>query len=528
MIQDSDPPGRDDPPSGLPPRPRPDEPRPDESRSDEPGLFEQVNERSRNPSAVEPPLRDPFRDVPAAEPEIHHEKETAPLRDFVQNYRAEARVEEPVRAPEPTRSPSPAPEVTPPPPPRSVSAEKGGWFRRKAAAPPPPPPPPPPGNKGKKPMSRSERSRSPFIAGANAALTILIFALLGLAVTVHYGIRAFNAPGPLQAQTDLAVPKGAGPRDIAERLEQAGAITNTTLFVVGTQASGNRGKLKAGEYRIPAQASMREIIGMMAEGNVVEHTVTIPEGLTSRQIVNRLLAESILSGSVREVPPEGTLLPETYHVTRGTDRESMLLRMAAAQKKLLDEVWAKRDTAVPVKSPQELVTLASIVEKETGIASERPRVASVFVNRLNKKMRLQSDPTIIYGLVQGTGTLGRPILRSEIDRPTPYNTYTIPGLPPGPIANPGRASMEAVANPAKTKDLYFVADGSGGHAFAESLVEHNNNVIRWRRADRAADNDRAPTDVPAAGGTPAAPSSDLPPPSVLPAKPRTVAPVPVN
>jgi UPF0755 protein len=207
---------------------------------------------------------------------------------------------------------------------------------------------------------------------------------------------------------------------------------------------------------------------------------------------------------VREVPPEGTLLPETYQVTRGTSREALLQRMAAAQEELLEEVWAKRNPKVPVKTPQELVTLASIVEKETGIASERPRVAAVFVNRLNKKMRLQSDPTIIYGLVQGTGTLGRPILRSEITKPTPYNTYTIPGLPPGPIANPGRESREAVANPADTKDLYFVADGSGGHAFAVTLAEHNANVARWRAVDQA-DTDRAPIDaVPAEGSDPAA------------------------
>jgi UPF0755 protein len=186
----------------------------------------------------------------------------------------------------------------------------------------------------------------------------------------------------------------------------------------------------------------------------------------------------------------------------------LLDRMAKDQKKLLDQIWAKRNPDVPVKSPQELVTLASIVEKETGIASERPRVASVFVNRLNKKMRLQSDPTIIYGLVQGAGTLGRPILRSEISKPTPYNTYVIPALPPGPIANPGRASMEAVANPAKTDDIYFVADGSGGHAFAASLAEHNANVTRWRALDKA-DNDKAPAD--AANGDPAAGAAPVPP-----------------
>jgi UPF0755 protein len=521
MMSDSDPPGRDDPPQ----KPRAD---------DEQDFFD---ERPRDPFRGEPP-RDPFQDE-VLEPEIlppedeeFVERDTAPLRDLVQSYRQEARrASTENETPSFSRPPQPSTEErepyieSDPVPPRGRSAprEKRGWFGRKADAPPPSPPPPPlrRGNKVRKPMSRSERSRTPFIAGANAALTILIFTLLSIAIIVHYGIKAFDAPGPLAAETDVAIPRGSGPRDISERLEQAGAISSSAVFVAGTQLTGNRGKLQAGEYRIPAQASMRQIMEMMAGGKVVEHTVTVPEGLTSKQIVNRLLAETTLSGPVREVPPEGTLLPETYKVTRGTSREALLQRMASAQNELLDEIWAKRDPKVPVNTPQELVTLASIVEKETGIASERPRVASVFVNRLNKKMRLQSDPTIIYGLVQGTGTLGRPILRSEITKPTPYNTYTIPGLPPGPIANPGRESMEAVANPADTKDLYFVADGSGGHAFAATLAEHNANVARWRAVDQA-DTDRAPIDaVPPEGADPAAGNE-------APAEqPRVIPPMPV-
>jgi len=522
MMSDSDPPGKDDPP--RPPR-----------ADDEQDFFE---ERPRSPFQTQPPLRDPFREEPVIEPEIlppedddQIERDTAPLRDLVQSYREESRrasapQEDPPpfsRPPRPS-APEPAPYIDPDPipPARQPPADKGGWFRRKAAAPPPPPPPPPPrGKKPRKQMSRSERSRTPFIAGANAALTLLIVALLACALIVQYGIRAFDAAAPLAAETDVAIPRGAGPRDISERLEQAGAISNSTVFMAGTQLTGNRGKLQAGEYRIPAQASMRQIVEMMAEGQVVEHTVTVPEGLTSKQIVSRLLGETILSGPVREVPPEGTLLPETYKVTRGTNREALLQRMASAQTKLLDEVWAKRNPAVPVETPQELVTLASIVEKETGIASERPRVASVFVNRLNKKMRLQSDPTIIYGLVQGAGTLGRPILRSEITKATPYNTYTIPGLPPGPIANPGRASLEATANPATTKDVYFVADGSGGHAFAETLAQHNANVARWRAMDKT-DTDRSPVDAVPADG------AEAPAPAAAPdaAQPRVIPPVP--
>lgn len=414
----------------------------------------------------------------------------------------------------PTEPTAPAPSAVPPvqpaapiaysapvepAPPPSAKPAKRSWFGGRketvAAAPPPPPPPPPPPAKRHRPRW-SERSRGPFIAGFNAGFNLLLLALLGLAVTIHYGIKRFDEPGPLQADTVVTVPRGAGARDVSEALGKAGAISSEWLFVAGVQATGNRGTLQAGEYEIPARASMRQIMDMLSSGKVVEHTITLPEGLTSMQIVTRLMDEPLLSGPVRDVPPEGTLLPETYEVVRGTSREQILQRMAAAQKKLLDEVWAKRNPAVPVKSPLELVTLASIVEKETGIANERPRVASVFVNRLNKRMRLQSDPTIIYGLVGGKGTLGRPILRSEITRPTPYNTYTIPGLPPGPIANPGRASLEAAANPAQTNDIYFVADGSGGHAFASTLNEHNQNVSRWRAIDNARqDTDRAPVEA---------------------------------
>ncbi|MGQ4272781.1 endolytic transglycosylase MltG [Terrihabitans sp. B22-R8] len=324
---------------------------------------------------------------------------------------------------------------------------------------------------------------------------MLTLVLLIAAAGIHYGIKTFDEPGPLAADTSVVIPKGSGVRDVAERLVQAGAIESQNVFMAGVQLSGNRGKMQAGEYEFPRQASMRQIMAMIATGQVVEHTITIPEGLTSLQIVERLQQEDLLTGAIRNVPPEGTLLPETYQVVRGTTREQLIARMTQAQQKLLDEVWKRRNPEVPVKSPQELVTLASIVEKETGVASERPHVASVFVNRLLKKMRIQSDPTIIYGLVGGKGTLGRPILKSEILRPTPYNTYTIPALPPGPIANPGRASMEAVANPLDTNDLYFVADGTGGHAFAPSYAEHRKNVARWRQIDRAGETDRAPPDA---------------------------------
>jgi peptidoglycan lytic transglycosylase G len=212
--------------------------------------------------------------------------------------------------------------------------------------------------------------------------------------------------------------------------------------------------------------------------------LTIAEGLTSEQIVARLLENDVLSGQVKEIPREGTLLPETYRFERGTTREQVLQRMHQQQRRLLTEIWERRSQDVPIRSVEQLVTLASIVEKETGRPDERTRVAAVFSNRLQKKMKLQSDPTIIYGLVGGKGTLGRPIKRSEIQQPTPYNTYVIDGLPPGPIANPGRASLEATANPARTRELYFVADGTGGHTFTENYGEHQKSVAKLRTIEK--------------------------------------------
>ena len=222
------------------------------------------------------------------------------------------------------------------------------------------------------------------------------------------------------------------------------------------------------------------MVDTIIEGKVVQHAFTIAEGLTSDQIVQRLIENETLTGNIRDVPREGTLLPETYRFTRGTTREQMIQRMQQAQQRAVQEIWERRSADLPIKTPEQLVTLASIVEKETGKPEERTRVAAVFVNRLRQRMKLQSDPTIIYGLVGGKGSLGRPIQRSEIEQPTPYNTYVIDGLPPGPIANPGRASLEAAANPARTKELYFVADGTGGHAFADNYEQHQKNVARLR------------------------------------------------
>ena len=232
------------------------------------------------------------------------------------------------------------------------------------------------------------------------------------------------------------------------------------------------------------QASLHDVLNTLVSNKVVQHQVTIAEGLTSEQIVQRLLEADMLAGNIREIPREGSLLPESYRFPRGTPRDQVIQRIQQAEKRVVQEVWDHRAPDLPLRSPEQLVTLASIVEKETGRADERTRVAAVFVNRLKQRMRLQSDPTIIYGLVGGKGTLGRPIMRSEIEQPTPYNTYVIEGLPPGPIANPGRAALEAVANPARTKELYFVADGTGGHAFSETLDQHQKGVARLRAMEQ--------------------------------------------
>jgi UPF0755 protein len=255
---------------------------------------------------------------------------------------------------------------------------------------------------------------------------------------------------------------------------------------------------------------MRDVVATIVEGKVVAHQVSLPEGLTSQQMVARLLQDDILAGDIKEIPREGSLLPDTYNFARGVTREQMIQRMQQAQQRLLREVWDHRSPDLPLKTPEQLVVLASVVEKETGKPDERSRVAAVFVNRLKQKMRLQSDPTIIYGLVGGKGTLGRPIMKSEIEQPTPYNTYVIDGLPPGPIANPGRASLEAAANPARTRELYFVADGTGGHVFAETYEQHQRNVTRLRSIE-SDQKDQVPVEdqmvAPSAPAAVAAPSS---------------------
>ena len=368
------------------------------------------------------------------------------------------------------------------------------------------------------PPKRSDRARSPLVVFGNAVITIILILMIGVGGVYVYGKKMLESPGPLAEDKVVNIPPRSKTREIAETLQREGVIdVNPWLFMGAVLALKASSELKPGEYAFQRSASLRDVIGTIVEGKVVQHAITIPEGLTSEQIVARLTDNDIFAGGVREVPREGTLLPETYKFPRGTTRDQVIQRMQQTQKRVLAEIWERRNPDIPIKSPEQLVTLASIVEKETGKADERSRVAAVFSNRLRQKIKLQSDPTIIYGLVGGKGTLGRPIKRSEIQQPSPYNTYVIDGLPPGPIANPGRASLEAAANPARTRDLFFVADGTGGHTFTETYDQHQKNVARLRTMEKQIQNDTVePADdpAPAAASAPADAGS-----AAIPAKP---------
>ncbi|ARQ02140.1 endolytic transglycosylase MltG [Pseudorhodoplanes sinuspersici] len=363
---------------------------------------------------------------------------------------------------------------------------------------------------------RSRGARHPVVVAGNAIFTIILLLAVVTGVGVYWGKQKFEQPGPLQDEKVVNIPRGLGIRDISDLLAREGVISDPWIFTGGALALKARGEdLKFGEYEFAKGASPRAVAETLIDGKVVQHQFTVAEGLTSEQIVAKLLENDKLTGTLREIPREGSLLPESYRFTRGASREDIVKRMQTAQQRVLKEVWDRRAQDLPVKTPDQLLTLASIIEKETGKPDERTRVAAVFVNRLKSKMKLQSDPTIIYGLVGGKGSLGRGILKSEITQPTPYNTYVIEGLPPGPIANPGRLSIEAAANPARTKELYFVADGTGGHTFTESYDQHQKAVTKLRGIEKdaaaaAADADGTQTPAePAAttGEKPAAPAA---------------------
>jgi UPF0755 protein len=359
------------------------------------------------------------------------------------------------------------------------------------------------------PTRPSRRARNPLVIVGNAVFTILVLILIVVGGAVVFGKSRLEAPGPLQEDKIVNIPPRSGILDIADLLTREGVIdAHRIVFVGGVFALNARSDLKAGEYLFPKGASVKDVVETIVEGKVVQHQVTIPEGLTSEQIVARLLENDMLSGNIRDVPREGSLLPDSYHFNRGFTREQMIQRMRQAQERLVREVWERRNPDLPLKTPDQLVILASIIEKETSKPEERTRIAAVLTNRLKQKMKLQSDPTIIYGLVFGKGALGHPLTKSEIAQPTPYNTYIIDGLPPGPIANPGRASIEAAANPARTKELYFAADGTGGHAFAESYDQHLKNVARLRviEHEQRGENSEAQTPPPPPAPARAAPA----------------------
>lgn len=312
------------------------------------------------------------------------------------------------------------------------------------------------------------------------AFIVAALLLVGGALT-YYGIQRFDAPGPLAAEAIIYIPRGSDLVEITGQLEEKGVLDGPLVFRIGVRLLRAARGLRAGEYAVPAGISMRGVVELLSSGKTVVHRLTLLEGLSSIEALVLVAGGEALGGEAGQAPPEGSLLPETYHYARGDGRAELLARMRGALQAALSELWPKRALDLPFSTTEEAIILASIVEKETGVPDERPLVASVFINRLRKGMRLQSDPTVVYGLTQGRGPLGRALLRKDVQTPGPYNTYLNAGLPPGPIANPGRAAIEAVLNPAETDYLYFVADGSGGHAFAKTLSEHNRNVAKWRK-----------------------------------------------
>jgi UPF0755 protein len=321
-------------------------------------------------------------------------------------------------------------------------------------------------------------------------ITLAIVLAVIVAGIFEWGYAVFTGPGPAAKsgkETVVIVKPGIGLRGIATALAEAGVISREDVFFAGVRLSGRTGALKAGEYAIPGRASMADILGILAAGKSIRHKLTIAEGLTSKMAIDLVKADPVLTGEAGAVPAEGSLLPETYLFQRGATRAEIVAEMKQAQDQLLDKLWAKRVPNPQIKSKQAALILASIVEKETALPAERRHIAAVFVNRLKIGMPLQSDPTIIYGLTGGY-PLGRGIRKSEIEKRTPFNTYVIAALPPAPICNPGKDAIAAVLNPADSKDLYFVADGTGGHVFAATADEQAKNVANWRRIEKSRQN----------------------------------------
>ena len=324
-----------------------------------------------------------------------------------------------------------------------------------------------------------------FVSGVLTLLLVIMVVVGALSALLYH---QFESAGPLPVSRVVAIPKGEGRIEIATRLERQGIISNRWTFIASyllrNALSDSPVELKAGEYEIKKHASMADVLNTLVRGKGILLKLTIPEGLTSQQIVERVRGEPDLDGEITDIPQEGSLLPDTYRFSKGMARQELLERMQVEMQRYLALAWANRQADLPLKSPQEAIIFASIVEKETGRPDERSRVAGVFMNRLRTGMRLQSDPTVIYGIAGGQGRLGRPITRADLRQQSAHNTYQIKGLPPTPICNPGRSAIDAALKPAETKELYFVADGSGGHAFSTTLTQHNAAVSNWRKVER--------------------------------------------
>lgn len=311
---------------------------------------------------------------------------------------------------------------------------------------------------------------------------VLLLVSAGIGAVLWYD--ALNEPGPLVDYQNVIVPKGADLQLIGGRLEEAGIIRSKWVFVSAARLQEAHRELRAGEYKFRPGISVRHVIALLRKGQLINRRVTIAEGLGVAQILKILDDADGLEGTLFPVPDEGALLPDTYYYAFGETRQTIVDQMALQMQRTLDALWAKRAPNLPIKSKKEALILASIVEKETGRAQERRRVAGVFINRLNKGMKLESDPTVVFSVTGGRRKLGRGLKKSELRKDHPYNTYRVQGLPPGPICNPGRAAIAAVLNPEKTSALFFVADGTGGHKFSDTLKEHINAVRGWRKIER--------------------------------------------
>lgn len=319
-----------------------------------------------------------------------------------------------------------------------------------------------------------------FLYGCLSVAFLIIILLGGSGAIVFYKLQQ---PSTLTEPKTILIARGTGATAIAQKLQQEGIIKSALLFRLQYFLQ-QQPELKAGEYMFAPHMTLGETISKMASGDIVKRKFSVPEGRTSAEIVQILNAEAAMTGTITIVPPEGSLMPDTYQYTLGDDRNAKIKEMQKAMSDAVMQIWAQRDSETPLTSPQEMVTLASIIEKETGIVAERPRVSGVFINRLRKGMMLQSDPTVTYGITLGRVPLGRLLTANDLRTPTAYNTYVIPALPPGPIACPGKAALMAAAKPEKHAYLYFVADGTGGHAFAETLEEHNRNVANWHKVNK--------------------------------------------